>query len=376
MSTNVQSNIPKMVVNDIIDLMMSMYRYPIAKKEGFSIKNTPTVMLWGAPGVGKSQAVRAFAERIEKETEKRVNVTDVRLLLFNPVDLRGIPTADVNKEFSIWLKPKIFNMDESDDVVNILFLDEITAAPQSVQAAAYQITLDRIVGEHKLPDNCIIIAAGNRITDKSVAYKMPKALGNRMIHFETYCDIDDWKKWALTHNIDPRIIGFLTQHGNSKLMDFDTQNDDVAYPTPRSWEAVDKVIKLFGGNVNAAENLIAGSVGTGAAIEFVTWTQVYDKIPDIMSIFEGKCKQDLKKESPDVNFAVYASIVNYVASKFSNDKKAIGNVFTYIMEHMTQEFQVLVVKDIKNSNPNAISVLLKIPECSEWLKRNEELLSI
>lgn len=376
MSTNVKTNIPKMVVNDVIDLMMSMYRHPINKMEGFSIKNTPSVMLWGAPGVGKSQAVRALANRITKETNKKVNVTDVRLLLFNPVDLRGIPTSDVNKQFSIWLKPKIFDMDESDDVVNILFLDEITAAPQSVQAAAYQITLDRIIGEHKIPDNCIIIAAGNRITDKSVAYKMPKALGNRLIHFEVYCTIDDWKKWALKNNIDSRIIGFLTQHGDNKLMDFDTQNDDVAYPTPRSWEAVDKIIKLFDGNINAAENLIAGAIGSGAMIEFTAWTQVYDKIPNIMDIFEGKCKQDLKKESPDVNFAVYSSIVNYVSTKFSDDKKAIGNVFTYIMKNMTPEFQVLIVKDIKNSNPNAISVLLKIPECSEWLNKNEDLLSI
>ena len=95
-----------------------------------------------------------------------------------------------------------------------------------------------------------------------------------------------------------------------------------------------------------------------------------------MDIFEGKCKQDLKKESPDVNFAVYSSIVNYVSTKFSDDKKAIGNVFTYIMKNMTPEFQVLIVKDIKNSNPNAISVLLKIPECLEWLNKNEDLLSI
>ena len=148
------------------------------------VKTMPSVMLWGPPGVGKSQAVRQIASKIENVTGRKVNVTDVRLLLFNPIDLRGIPTSNADKTLAVWLRPQIFQMDDSSDVVNILFLDEISAAPQSVQAVAYQITLDRTVGEHRLPDNCIVIAAGNRVTDKSVAFKMPKALANRLLHIE------------------------------------------------------------------------------------------------------------------------------------------------------------------------------------------------
>jgi hypothetical protein len=98
------------------------------------------------------------------------------LLLFNPIDLRGIPTANEDKTLAIWLKPKIFQMDPSDEVINILFLDEISAAPQSVQAAAYQITLDRVVGEHKLPENCIVIAAGNRTTDMDIYEELQDVL--------------------------------------------------------------------------------------------------------------------------------------------------------------------------------------------------------
>ena len=86
-------------------------------------------------------------------------------------------------------------MDESGDTVNILFLDEISAAPQSVQAAAYQITLDRSVGEYRLPENCIVIAAGNRVTDRSVAYSMPKALANRLCHLEIRSDPGSWHDW-------------------------------------------------------------------------------------------------------------------------------------------------------------------------------------
>ena len=156
-------NIPSMNVNRIIDTLRNAYCAII--NAGQPLKLLPSVMLWGPPGVGKSQAIRQLAKEIEQETGKRANVTDVRLLLFNPIDLRGIPTANADKTLAIWLKPQIFQMDPGEDVVNILFLDEISAAPQSVQAAAYQITLDRVVGEHKLPDNCIVIAAGNRTTD-------------------------------------------------------------------------------------------------------------------------------------------------------------------------------------------------------------------
>ena len=141
------SDIPLMDVNRMTEKLSHAYISII--NNGLPIRTMPSVMLWGAPGVGKSQAVRQIAKEIEYGTGKEVHVTDVRLLLFNPIDLRGIPTANEDKTLAVWLKPQIFRMDESDDVINILFLDEISAAPQSVQAAAYQITLDRTVGEHK-----------------------------------------------------------------------------------------------------------------------------------------------------------------------------------------------------------------------------------
>ncbi len=90
-------------------------------KNGIAFKEFPSVMLWGPPGVGKSQGVKQIASKIEKETGKNVRITDVRLLLFNPVDLRGIPTANEDKTLAVWLKPQIFQMDPSEEVVNIFF---------------------------------------------------------------------------------------------------------------------------------------------------------------------------------------------------------------------------------------------------------------
>jgi len=201
----------------------------------------PSVMLWGPPGVGKSQGVRQIASEIEATTGKEVRVTDVRLLLFNPVDLRGIPTANADKTLAVWLRPQIFQMDASNDVVNILFLDEISAAPQSVQAAAYQITLDRTVGEHRLPENCIVLAAGNRVTDKSVAYTMPKALANRLCHIEITGNPQSWHEWATEAGVHPAVLSFLQAHPD-RLMDADMQSDSPAFATPRSWEMVSHIL--------------------------------------------------------------------------------------------------------------------------------------
>lgn len=191
--TDNETNLTLLNVNQIVSLLSRAYIKLI--KNGTPLKSFPSVMLWGPPGIGKSQGVREIAGNIQAKTGKKVSITDVRLLLFNPVDLRGIPTTNADKTLSVWLKPQIFQMDESEDVINILFLDEITAAPQSVQAAAYQITLDRVIGEHKLPENCIVIAAGNRVTDKSVAYNMPRALANRLLHITVKGDPDSWHDW-------------------------------------------------------------------------------------------------------------------------------------------------------------------------------------
>jgi hypothetical protein len=294
-------NIVKMKVNEVVEKMVPLYS---ASKP----VEVPSIMLWGPPGIGKSALTRAIQTQLAKNTGKQVNITDVRLLLFNPVDLRGIPVADAERKLAIWLKPKIFQMDDSPNVINILFLDEISAAPLSLQAAAYQMTLDRVVGEHRLPENCIVMAAGNRVTDKSVAYKMPKALANRMTHIEIVPEVDDWKRWAIPFGIDARIVGYIN-YKNSALFQFNASDDDVAFPSPRSWEMVDKYLKKLN-TVEDAFSFIAGSVGLGAAIEFKTWTQVFHKLPDIKQIYDGQ-EMNVPKE-PDILYALSSALVSAV----------------------------------------------------------------
>ncbi|MBR1797570.1 MAG: AAA family ATPase [Clostridiales bacterium] len=362
------SNVPSLSVGETVRLLADSYGTII--KKNLPISTMPSVMLWGPPGVGKSQAVRQIAHQVEKQSGKRVDVTDVRLLLYNPIDLRGIPTANEDKTLAVWLRPQVFSMDESDDVVNILFLDEITAAPQSVQAAAYQITLDKTVGEHRLPDNCIVIAAGNRTTDRSVAYKMPKALSNRLLHIEVRSSFDAWRGWAISSGINDKVIGFLSFR-EDMLMDFDPGNDDTAFPTPRAWEMVSNILNGVNNDVETVYPLIAGIVGSGVAMEFITWARAYEQLPSVQEIFEGKPVP--VPVNTDVLYALVSSMVCY-AREHKDDLNAIANSIKYA-ELLPPDFAVVLLKDYMYLEPDYRDRLMTIPEFSRWMERKGVLLN-
>ncbi len=362
------TNVPSMTVGKLIDVLGDSYCSVLGN--GLPVRTMPSVMLWGPPGVGKSQAVRQIASKIENKTGRKVNVTDVRLLLFNPIDLRGIPTANAEKTLAVWLRPQIFQMDDSSDLVNILFLDEISAAPQSVQAAAYQITLDRTVGEHRLPDNCIVIAAGNRTTDKSVAYKMPKALANRLLHIDVEGSFESWKEWAVRTGINPKVTGFLSFKRNY-LMGFDAGSDDLAFATPRSWEMVSNLLNGIDSDINKMYPLIAGLVGTGVAVEFRTWDKVYKDLPGIEDIFKGKMPQVPK--STDALYALTSSMTAY-AREHKDDLTAIGNSIRY-SEAMPPDFGIVLLKDYMYIAPDYREKLMLIPEFVKWMQTKGKFLN-
>ena len=345
---NTNINIPAATVDGFIETLAKVYMAAI--KMGISLKSIPTPFLWGPPGVGKSEGVRQLAGRIEKNTGKRVIVTDVRLLLFSPVDLRGAPVADKNREFTNWLRPKLFAMDESPDCVNILFLDELSAAPQSVQAAAYQICLDRTVGEHKLPDNCIVIAAGNRTTDRSVSYKMPKALCNRLMHMLIEPDYGAWKLWALNNGIDSRIVGYLA-FDNSRLC-----------AEPES---------SVQGSVEQAHLLIASCVGVDTALGFEEWCKIYDDLPAVEEILAGRCRQYPKKH--DALFALTSSLSAALFQKKERLTDAeIHNVCAYALR-FPPDFATTLFSDLNRDE----SIRLKLMSSrlfGDWLKRNKDFI--
>ncbi len=361
-------NIPSLSVSRAVEYLSAAYSALINADKPLTL--FPSTMLWGPPGVGKSQAVRQLAQKLQDATGKRTVVTDVRLLLFSPIDLRGIPPANEDKTLAVWLKPAIFKMDESQDVINLLFLDEISAAPPSVQAAAYQITLDRTVGEHKLPDNCIVLAAGNRVTDKSVAYKMPKALANRLLHLNIRHDLAAWTEWALTHDIHPKLIGFLSFR-QDLLMAFDGSGDDLAFATPRAWENVSNVLRHVSENIDDVFDLIAGIVGTGTATELRSWEELYRHLPAIEDVFAGK--NPPLPPSSDALYALCAAMTEY-AKNHTHQLRAIANSILYA-DRMPADFSAMLLRNYLYIGEDFRKQLMDLPEFNRWLSRKGKMLN-
>ena len=357
------SGIATLNVSQMIDLLGDMYAGAILR--GVPFCALPAIMLWGKPGVGKSQGIRAVAHYIQQKTGKKVCITDVRLLLFNPIDLRGIPTTDAERRFAVWLKPKIFAMDEGVEVVNILFLDEISAAPPSVQAAAYQITLDRVIGEHRLPDNCLVVAAGNRVSDRSVAYKMPKALANRLCHIEVMEDYRSWAQWAQAAGLDHRVLGFLANRRDA-LCTYNPENEDVAYATPRSWEMVSNI--LLGGcysSVQRAYPLIAGCVGEGLATEFCTWCDTHAVLPDIDRVVRG----DYPPVPTSVDALYATSRLMTAAAGDCTDTAATRHLVLYALR-FPPDFTACFFRELFAKGEAVKTRLLRIPEFTRWVTAN------
>jgi len=156
------------------------------------------VFIWGVPGCGKSAVVRQLAESL------KVRLQDVRALLLDPVDLRGLPFLGSGGR-SKWATPEFLPQNG----IGILFLGELNAAPAMVQASCYQLVLDRKLGEYTLPDGWAIIAAGNRDSDRAVTTRMPTPLRIRFVHLEFEVDVQEWSEWAIQAGISPEVIAFL-----------------------------------------------------------------------------------------------------------------------------------------------------------------------
>ena len=329
---------------------------PILEREFFSAAeghHTP-VMMWGPPGVGKSQMVGEVAAK------HGVPVIDIRLSQMEPSDLRGIPfrTGDsVDWAIPVVL-PNIVRHGER----GILFLDEITSAPPSVSAAAYQLILDRRLGAYEVPPGWAIFAAGNRQGDRGVTYAMPAPLANRFSHFEVEANLDDWSQWAYEHHIDERLIGFL-RFRPELLFDFDPARNPTAFPTPRSWEFVHRALQKFGDVPDLLAPALAGCVGQAAGIEFSAYLANLSRMPDIDAIVEGR-EASVPRDT-DLQYAVAAALVaRAIRNKNSaNIKEMLGHILDYAAKFPLREMGVMLVSDIHR---NVGQTLFAVPQFAIW----------
>jgi MoxR-like ATPase len=303
----------------------------LKKNLNILIEQKLPVFIWGSPGIGKSSIVKEIAK------EKNLEFLDLRLSLLDPTDLKGIPFFDKDSNQAIWAPPNFLPHDKNSS--GILFLDEINTAPPSVQAAAYQLILDRKVGDYKLPKNWAIVAAGNNEEDRGVVFKMPPPLLNRFIHLNLEVDFRSWKNWAYKSGIRSEIIAFLNYEEDA-LFNFNPNSEQKAFATPRSWEFANKILNS---SKNIDIELLSGAIGKELAVKFYNFTKVTDKLPNINDILNAK-KIEFEN-SPQVLFALISALVFKLKSA---TKKEIENAIKFSF-NLPKEFAIMLIKDMQNS---------------------------
>lgn len=290
------------------------------------------IHIWGSPGVGKSQIVSAVASELSYQFR------DIRASQLDPVDWRGIPHV-ISGE-TAWATPRFLPKQGR----GVLFLDELTSAPQMTQAACYQLVLDRRLGEYTLPPDWVVLAAGNRAADRGVHFAMPRPLRNRFVHLELDTDLQEWCQWAIQTKIRPEIIAFL--RFKPDLLHQPGAPDANAWPTPRSWEMASKVLAGRAQRQQSVPSrilpdieadLLSGTLGDAAAGEFTAFLRLYRQLPSIDEIFLNPERAPVPTE-PSTQYAVATAI-----GRFTTDQ-SIGRAIRYL-DRLPVEFKVLAVRD-------------------------------
>lgn len=289
--------------------------------------------IWGPCGVGKSQIVGQVAADLS------YSFLDVRAVQLDPVDLRGLPR--IASDQTEWVPPKFLPTTGK----GILFLDELTSAPQMTQAGCYQLVLDRKLGEYELPDGWVVIAAGNPASERGVHFAMPRPLRNRFVHLELEADLDDWCRWAVKSGIRPEIIAFL-RFKSELLHAADTTADANAWPTPRSWEMASSVLSgiarrrqsaLLTGTNEFETQLLDGTVGSAAASELTAFLRLFRQLPSIDEVL-------LTPDTATVPTETSAQIAISTALGRVISDASIGRALRYL-DRMPTEMRVMAICD-------------------------------
>jgi len=297
------------------------------------IRERVPMHIWGACGVGKSQIVRQVADDLNYD------FIDVRAVQLDPVDLRGLPR--ISSDQTEWVPPKFLPSSGK----GILLLDELTSAPQMTQAGCYQLVLDRRLGEYGLPDDWVVIAAGNPASERGIHFAMPRPLRNRFVHLDLEPDLDEWCAWAVRAHLRPEIIAFL-RFKPELLHQGDVTSNANAWPTPRSWGMASRVLssltqrtqtRLLSATSEFEAQLLDGTVGQAAASELVAFLRLFRELPSIDEILLNPSTAKVPSE-PSAQIAIATALGRVLTAG------SVGRGITYL-ERMPTEMRVMAMRD-------------------------------
>lgn len=257
------------------------------------------LMLWGAPGIGKSDAVRQAAALLG------MAVIDPQPATMDPVDMRGLPTLDQGR--TTWAWPCWL---PQGDARAILLLDDAADMPKALQTACYELTLYRrlgggsAVGGYDLPEGVAVIATGNRVQDGAGAGRQSTALSNRMGHIEVKADVAEVAAFMLAAAtgdvppcsevgapvpmpLAPAIVASFLRYRPALMHVMPEAGGCPAFPTPRSWARVAQMLRV--GVSPAARDMVAGAlVGMGPASELMAFIRDRAELDPMAALADPK----------------------------------------------------------------------------------------
>ncbi len=334
----------------------------------------PPLMVWGAPGIGKSTILRRIAE------ERGIGFIDIRLAQREPVDIRGLPVPNKEKGSVDWLISGDWPRDPNSR--GIILFDEITAADRSLQVAAYELILDRRLGSlYKMPDGWLVCAAGNRIQDAAVAKTMSSALANRFLHVELQENAEMWVQWGLRHDIHPAVLGFI-RYRPDLLFHQDHENLERGWPSPRSWERVSTILNLFSKEEAEflVDKMIYGLIGNQAGVEFCAFRKLSEEFDTVLDLMSNSSKEIHVPEKPDRKYAFCAAVVYHLwrgATPEDEQKRIDG--FYRIASKLSSDFASMMMMDAMVGNGKDVSgacadKLYRHPGYKAWAEKHGKAL--
>lgn len=347
------------------------------------IKAKLTPMITSSPGMGKSSMVHSIAK------DFGLKLLDERMSTYDPVDINGFPIRNEETGKASFIPMDTFPLEgdvlplrpehrslqqeynqlladgDSSELTDfqdkhchtgwLLFLDEFNSAPRSVQAAAYKLILDRKIGNTRLHEKVIVVAAGNRMTDKAVVTPTGTAMQSRLVWLELESNLDEWLEYARKAKFDHRVTSFA--EARSLVNNFNPEHSDKTFLCERTMEFLSRLLKVWGEDVPEEKlPLVTGSIGEGAGREFFAYLQVFSKLvkfDDIVADPKGTKVPD----EPDHQYALSGLI---------GDRMTKGNcsaVMTYL-GRMDVQFQILALRTAVGRDDS----LMAEKEVTSWLK--------
>ena len=297
-----------------------------------------SVLVLGAPGIGKSTLAAELA-RVMKKT-----LIDIRLAQKDPAELGGVYFPNRETQTLELFPPSWVKRACSEPC--LVFLDEFNAAVTKLhQAAAYQIVLEKRIGEFQFHPETVVLAAGNREDDNAIVTPLSSALCNRFAHYEMRVDVESWLKWAAANGIHENIMAFIRTYGEEVLF---AASDEHSFPTPRSWAMASSVMSRV--DENDLKRAVAACVGLSMADRFCRYLEIYHKV-DAAKIIAGKEKLDfLKKSEPSFIYAAIFAVAGYLSHAAVPDEH-LGNIVSFITSPgVGPEYQVLFLRQLRNRN--------------------------